>query len=94
MSRSFDGMIFMDDSFRSGICGVVTGYRMVDFNEATWWNGYNDELMCAATSGHIQGKGFDGPTSCATWCVHGIWLIEDANYPIIQCAHDGFVNYL
>ena len=23
--------------------------------------------MCATTPGHIQGKDFDGPTSCATW---------------------------
>lgn len=76
----------MDDkSFLLARCdpqeyGVVTGYRVVDFNEATWWNGYNDELMCAATSGQVQGQGFDGPTSCATWWptgVHGIWLIED-----------------
>ena len=29
--------------------------------------GDNWQEMCATTPGHIQGKDFDGPTSCATW---------------------------
>jgi len=38
--------------------------------------------MCATTPGHVQGRDFDGPTSCASWWpsgVHGIWLVEDGN---------------
>ena len=115
-----------------GICGVVTGHWVVDFNEATcvtWWNGITTRYsliyiyivqlfqpqminlglrrtrsscsfsyyqsffgiplttmfcsvtnlawwmqsgddwqeVCATTPGHVQGKDFDGPTSCATW---------------------------
>ena len=29
--------------------------------------GDNWQEICATTPGHIQGKDFDGPTSCATW---------------------------
>ena len=29
--------------------------------------GDNWQEMCATTPGHVQGRDFDGPTSCATW---------------------------
>jgi len=38
-------------------------------------------VMCATTPGQVQGRSFDGPTSCASWRsgINGIWLVEDAN---------------
>lgn len=37
--------------------------------------------MCATTPGHVQGRDFKGPTSCASWRsgINAIWLVEDSD---------------
>ena len=41
-------------------------------------------IMCATTPGQIQGRSFDGPTSCASWVRCLVWFLKFIGFTDIR----------